>query len=59
MNQPGTKPMPTLNAAENLAKEISEVIELSNSQMIKGIRMNINRPLTRCRIDTQPAAGRR
>jgi hypothetical protein len=37
MNQPGTKPMPMLKAAESLAKEISEVIELSKIQMMSGI----------------------
>jgi hypothetical protein len=59
MNQPGTKPMPTLKAAAKLANEISEVIDESNIQMMKGINKNINAPLTRCKMDTQPAAGKR
>ena len=58
-NQPGTKPMPTLKAAAKDAKEISEVMELSNIQMMKGMSTNIKAPLTRCKIDTQPAAGNR
>ena len=59
MNQPGMKPMPTLKAAANAAKENSDEMELSNIQMMKGINTNISAPLTRCKMETQPAAGKR
>ena len=59
MNQPGTKPRPTLKANLNLANEISDETEVSNIQMMKGSNKNINAPLTRCKMDTQPAGGRR
>src|SRR5947208_2153508 len=59
MNQPGRKPAPTLNTDLNLANEISLVSEVSNIQMMKGINRNRMKPLIRCRIDTQPAGGRR
>ena len=38
---------------------ISEDTDVSNSQTIRGNNRNISRPLTRCRIETQPAGGRR
>ena len=59
MNQAGTKPMPALKAAVKLAKEISEETEVSNIQMMNGSSRNISTPLTRCRIETKPAGGRR
>jgi len=51
--------MPTLKAAANAAKENSDEMELSNIQMMKGINTNISAPLTRCKMETQPAAGKR
>jgi hypothetical protein len=51
--------MPILNTAENLAKEISDDTEKSNIQIMNGSKINIRAPLTRCRMETQPAAGKR
>ena len=48
-----------LKAALNLEKEISEEIELSNIQMMKGIRKNMMAPLTRCMPDAREANGQR
>ena len=48
-----------MKAALKLANEISEETEVSNIQMMNGSSTNISTPLTRCRMDTQPAAGRR
>jgi hypothetical protein len=59
MNQPGTNPKPTVKALLNLAKEISDEIDVSNIQMMNGINKNISAPLTRCKIDTIPATGKR
>src|SRR6476469_9886984 len=50
---------PWAKVLRNLLYEISEAIELSNIQRMKGSSTNISTPLTRCRIDTQPAAGSR
>jgi hypothetical protein len=47
MNQPGTKPSPKLKALVNWANEISEVMELSNIQMMSGMSKNIKKPLMR------------
>ena len=58
-NQPGTKPTPMAKTLVKRAKEISEEIEVSNIQMMKGISRNIKAPLTRCKIDTMPATGSR
>jgi hypothetical protein len=58
-NHPGTNPTPTPKALVNLLNEISEEMEVSNIQMMKGIKTNIRTPLMRCRIDTHPAGGRR
>ena len=49
--------MPTLKALVKREKEISEEMEVSNIQMMKGMSANIITPLTRCKMDTQPAAG--
>jgi hypothetical protein len=51
--------MPAVKAALKRSKEISEDTEVSNSHTISGNRMNIRPPLARCRLDTQPARGRR
>ena len=59
MNQPGTNPMPLENALVNLANEISLDTDTSNIQMVNGNSKNMMKPLMRCRIDTNPAAGRR
>src|SRR5687768_3418703 len=56
-SQPGTKPMPATKALVNDSYEISDVRLTSNNQMTKGSSPNINAPLSRCSIDTQPAAG--
>jgi hypothetical protein len=37
----------------------SEEIDLSNIQMMKGINTNMRAPLTRCKIETHPAGGKR
>ena len=52
MTTPGTNPMPLLNAAVNRAKENSELTEVSNIQMMKGISKNMNKPLPRCNMET-------
>src|SRR5512140_1454109 len=59
MNQPGKSQTPAANAERNLANESSDESDVSNSQMMKGISANISTPLTRCRIETMPAAGSR
>jgi hypothetical protein len=59
MRKPGKIHSPTLNAARNLAKESSEDNEVSNIQMMNGISRNMRTPLTRCRMETHPAAGSR
>src|SRR6188472_821890 len=43
----------------NCVYETSEVRLVSNIQMMNGSSTNISRPLTRCRMDTQPARGSR
>src|SRR5688500_13729422 len=59
LNHHGTKPRPLLKAARKRAKDSSEETEVSNIQMMNGISTNISTPLMRCRIDTQPGAGKR
>src|SRR3990167_8253016 len=59
MNQPGKNQRPALKAALNLAKEYSEVTEVSNIQMMNGISANIRMPLMRCMPDTIDARGHR
>ena len=56
---PGKPNMPMLNAALNLEKEISDEIELSNIQMMNGIRKNMIAPLTRCIPEAREAKGQR
>jgi len=48
-----------LKANLNLANEISDETDMSNIQMMKGNNRNINAPLIRCKMDTQPAGGKR
>ena len=57
--KPGKPSMPTLNAALNLAKEISDDSEVSNIQIMKGISKDMMAPLMRCKMDTMPARGKR
>ena len=51
--------MPPLNADLNFSNEISEEIDVSSIQMMKGINTNMMTPLARCRMDTQAAGGMR
>jgi hypothetical protein len=51
--------MPIVKALLNLAKEISEEMDVSNIQMMNGSRMNMMAPLTRCKMETHPAGGSR
>ena len=59
MKNPGKIHSPLPKAALNFANEISEEIDLSNIQMMNGISTNIRTPLTRCRMETMPAGGKR
>ena len=51
--------MPTLKAYLNRANEISDDTELSNIQMMNGIRRNMIAPLIRCMPETSEASGQR
>ena len=54
---PGTKPMPSVKADVKRANEISELTEVSNIQMMKGISKNMIKPLARCMPDTDGGQG--
>ena len=51
--------MPAMKTLEKVSNEASELTLLSKSQMTNGSSRNISAPLTRCRIETTPAGGRR
>jgi len=51
--------MPAVKAEAKTPNESSDESEVSNIQTMKGSSRNISKPLMRCRIETQPAAGRR
>lgn len=51
--------MPLVNADVNRANENSELTEVSNIQMMKGIKRNMNKPLARCIPETMAARGHR
>ncbi len=51
--------MPAMKALVKRSYEISVVRLTSNIQITNGSSTNISTPLTRCRIDTQPAGGSR